>query len=269
MGLLDDLKKKTEEKKATEEQVALSQQELEQHYQDEIHPLMLDVYKYFNELIEHLNFLEQPSIAQYPFLPGNEKTGLEQKNYKLVIDSTQTTKNVMLNFECHFPDPLEVEVNGKEKIEDYSELLTSFKVKHDRRDRKDSDFKLVHANFTVEGPVYGSVNFVGDVENARIDLIMRNLEKPGAVKHALKKEQLNEEFLDRLAKYLIRESDDFLKLEIDDSAKEQIRKFLEDAEKQREQELKEAEERLKAEEEAEKNKPGRFDGLLNKIKPKK
>jgi hypothetical protein len=76
MGLLDDLKKKTEEKKATEEQAALSQQELEQRYQDEIHPQMLDIYKYFNELIEHLNFLEQPSIARYPLLPGNEKNRL-------------------------------------------------------------------------------------------------------------------------------------------------------------------------------------------------
>lgn len=269
MGLLDDLKKKSEEKKATEEQVALSQQELEQHYQDEVHPLMLDVYKYFNQLIEHLNFLEQPSIAQYPLLPGNEKTGLEQKNYKLVIDSTHTTKNVLLSFECHLEKPLQVEVNGKEKIESYSEVLTNYKVKFDRRDRKDSDFKLVHANFTIFGPVFGSVNFIGDIEKTHVDLVLRNLERAGTVKHVLQKEQLNEEFLDRLAKYLIRESEDFLKLEIDDSAKEQIRKNLEQAEKQREQELAEAEKLLKEEEEAEKNKPGRFDSLINKIKPKK
>lgn len=249
MGLLDDLKKKTEEKKATEEQVALSQQELEQHYQDEIHPHMLDIYKYFNELIEHLNYLEQPSIASYPLLPGNEKAELEQKNYKLVIDSTQTTKNVMLNFECHFPQPVEVEVNGQEKIEDYTELLKSYKVKYDRRDRKDQDFKLVHSIFNVQGPVFGSVNFIGDIPNSRVDLILRNVERPGSVKHVLKKEQLNEAFLDRLAKYLIRESDDFLKLEIDDSAKEQIRKHLEEAERQREEELAEAERRIKEEEE--------------------
>ena len=249
MGLLDDLKKKTEEKKATEEQAVLSQKELEQQYQDDIHPHMLEIYNYFNQLIEHLNFLEQPSRAKYQLLPGNEKIELEQKNYKLVIDSTHTTKNVALSFECHLEKPREVEVSGKEKIESYSEILTNYKMKHDRRDRKDSDFKLVNANFSLFGPIFGSVNFIGDVGKTHVDLMLRNVERPGTVKHVLQKEQLNEDFLDRLAKYLIRESEDFLKLEIDESAKEQIRKNLEEAEKQREQELKEAEQRIKEEEE--------------------
>ena len=269
MGLLDDLKKQADAKKATEQRVALTQQELEQYYQDEIHPHMLDIYKYFNEMIEHLNYLEHPTIAKYPLLPGFEKVELNQQMYKLVIDSIQTTKNILLNFECHFPSALEVEVGGKERIEDYTETLNNYKIKFGRRDRKDEDFKLVHASFKVEGPVFASVNFVGDVENSCVNLLLRNVEKPGLVKYVLRKEQLNEEFMDRLAKYLIRESDDFLKLDIDESAKEQIRKNLEAANKQREQEFIEAEKRLLEEQEAEKNKRTRLDTFLDKLKPKK
>jgi hypothetical protein len=269
MGLLDDLKKQADAKKATEQQAALSQQEREQYYQDVLHPGMLNIYNYLNEMISHLNYLEQPTTAQYPLLPGKEKLDLNQGYYKIVIDSTQTTKNITLSFECQFPNLLEVNVEGKDRIEDYTDTLNNYKVRYERRDKKDEDFKLVEACFKVEGPVFASVTFAGDVEQSRINLFLRNVEKPGLVKHVLKSDHLHDEFLDRLAKYLIRESDDFLKLDIDESAKQQIRKNLQAANQQREQELIEAEKRLQEEQEAEKNKRTHFDTLIEKLKPKK
>lgn len=269
MGLLDDLKKQADAKKVTEQQAVLSQQELEQYYQDEIHPGMLNIYNYLNEMISHLNYLEHPTIARYPFLPGNEYVELTQSQYKAVIDSTKTTKNITLNFECHFPEPLLVDVDGKDRIEGYSDVLKNYKIKFDRRDEKDKDYKLVRSHFSVEGPVFAMVNFMGDIEKSCVNLFMRNVEKPGITKHVLKPEHLNNEFMDRLAKYLIRESDDFLKLDMDENAKDEIRKKLQEVQQQREQELIDAEKRLKEEEEAEKNKRGRFDTFLDKIKPKK
>lgn len=269
MGLLDDLKKQAEAKKATEQQAALTQQELEKYYQDNIHPGMLNIYNYLNEMISHLNYLEHPTIARYPFLPGNQLTELTQGEYKAVIDSTNTTKDITLSFECGFAKDLIVDVEGKDRIESYSDILKEYKIKFERRDEKDADYKLVRSHFRVIGPVYAMVNFVGDIEKSCVNLFMRNIERPGLIKHTLKPEHLNDDFMDRLAKYLIRESDDFLKLDIDDSAKDEIRKKLQEAQQQREQELMEAEQRIREEEEAEKNKRTRFETFLDKIKPKK
>ena len=269
MGLLDDLKKQAEAKKITEQQAVLSQQDLENHYQETIHPGMMNIYNYLNEMISHLNYLEHPTIAAYPLSPNNEKIELTQGEYKVVIDSTKTTKNITLNFECRFPEMFSVDVDGIDSIENYDEVLKSYKVKFERRDEKDSDFKLIRSHFVIKGPVFCMVNFEGDTEKLCVNIFMRNVEKPGMSKFVLRAEHLNDELMDRLAKYLIRESEDFLKLDIDENAKEEIRKKVQEAQRQHEQELLEADRRLKEEEEAEKNKPSRFDSLLNKIKPKK
>lgn len=264
MGLLDDLKKQADDLKAREQQEKERLKKLNDFYQENIHPGMLSIYKYLNEMIEHLNYLNKDIPAQIPLLPNHEKTEVLQKEYNLVIDSIEQTKNISLKFRCTLPQKLEIYLTGKDRILDYNDWLNSYKIRFNRRDTKDDNYELLGSNFIVEGPINCNVSFIGDIENSCVNLLLRNVEYPGIAKHILKPHHLNDEFMDKLGKYLLRENDDFLRLDMDESAKEQIRKNLEEDQKQREKELQEMEELLNKE-----NKRKGLDSLFNKIKPKK
>ena len=69
MGLLDELKKQSDVLKAKEQQEKERQQKLNQYYQDEIHPGMLNIYKYLNQMIEHLNYIKDDTTAMIPLYP--------------------------------------------------------------------------------------------------------------------------------------------------------------------------------------------------------
>lgn len=266
MGLLDDLKKQSDDLKAKEQQEKERQQRLNQYYQDEIHPGMLNIYKYLSQMIEHLNYIKGDTTAMIPLLPNHEKTALKQKEYNLVIDSVEQTKNITLKFECHLPNKIKVELFGKDKSLNYNDRLNAYKIKFHRRDNKDANYELLGSRFDVEGPLHCAVTFAGDVDNSCVNLFLRNIEGPGVTRHILKAHHLNDEFMDKLGKYLLRENEDFLKLDMDDSTRAQIRQNLAEAQKQREQEMIEVEQRLK--EELDTKRSG-LDKLFDKLKPKK
>ena len=70
-------------------------------------------------------------------------------------------------------------------------------------------------------------------------------------KHTFKERHITEEYVDELGKFILRQNPEFLKLDIEDDHKEQIRQHIQADIKQRQQELSDAESLLKLEEEKE------------------
>lgn len=108
------------------------------------------------------------------------------------------------------------------------------------------------AQFSIVGPVNVSVMFRADVEARAIRLLLRNVEQPGVVQHPLRVEQIDKHFFDKLAAYLLRESNELVRLEITDSHREQIRQKVAEEQNRRASELAEAEEAKREEAERQK-----------------
>ena len=264
MGFLDELKGQAASKRQQELE---HQQKLERQqafYQKEIHPRMQEIYRYLNEMTDHLNYINEETVVSYPVKPEKVTHPFYQRHYKVTIDSARTIQKITLKFSCELDEPVKYEVMGKEPVQKMKEWLNDYKIKYTARDYKDDSYELVSSKFTIEGPINVSVYFSGDMENGCVHLYLSNFESPGVRKHVLQPYHINQEFLDKFARFLLRKDDKFMNLDITDTHKQTIREKVEEERLKREQELLEAE--RQAEEEANKKRAGILNGIFNKDK---
>ena len=249
MGILDDLKNQSDIQKSGEASEAQRQAELLKYYQENLHPKMLQIYAFLNEFIEHLNYIKTETDVNYPVKSDGSMQLFKQSDYKVTIDSATEIKEINLRFYCKLEEPVVIELENSERIQRFADVLHSYRIDFDRTDNKDSNYELISAKFKVNGPVPVNVILHGDIETSSIHLLLNNFEKPGASKHTYKERHITDEFIDGLGKFILRQNPLFLKLDIEDGHKEQIRQNIQADLKQRQHEMEEADRLLKLEEE--------------------
>ena len=254
MGILEDLKNQSDIQKAGEASEVQRQADLLKFYQENLHPKMLQLYKFLNELTEHLNYLKTETKVSYPVRPDGSMQEFEQADYKVTIDSANEVKEINLRFACDLKEPLIFEVENSERILRYTDVLHSYRTEFDRTDKKDDNYDLISAKFKVIGPIPVNIILQGDVETSSIHLILNNFDKPGFSKHTYKERHITEEFIDGLGKFILRQNPMFLKLDIEDEHKEKIRQNIQADLKQRQREMEEADRLLELEKNKEKEK---------------
>lgn len=249
MGILDDLKNQSEIQKADEVKEKQRQAALLKYYQDKLHPKMLKLYAFLNELTEHLNYIKTETNVSYPVHPDGSMQGFMQSDYKITIDSATEVKEINLRFYCYLKVPLIFEIENSKRILCYDDVLQSYHIDFDRTDSKDNNYDLISSKFKVIGPVPVNIILQGDIATSSIHLILSNFEKPGISKHTYKERHITEEFIDGLGKFILRQNPQFLKLDIANEHKEQIRQNIQADLKQRQQEIDDVERQLKLDEE--------------------
>lgn len=250
MGILDELKSQSGVQEAVEKEELQNQTDLQKHYQENIQPKMLQLYSFFTKFTEQLNLMP-PAPASYPVKPDGDMLEFEQSGYKLTADNVQEPKDINFSFVCSLKVPSVFKIENIERIERYSDLLTSFRIVFERKDEKNKNYELVGTSFKVIGLMPVNVTLQVNLETFSIDLILNNFEMPGKHKYVYKDNQITEKFIDDLGRYTIRQNPDFMKLDIDDEDKEKIRQNIQAEIQRRQQELEEAERLLKLEEEQE------------------
>ena len=254
MGLLDDLKNQAENLQAQEQGEGGAGHKAE-YYAKEIHPRMVEIYGFLKEMAKNLNIIKPETIVEYPILPGGQKQSFRQGEYKVDVDNHQQIKEIKFTFKAELEKPITLKVKGEDNVKKQAELLASYKILCQRKDFKDNNYKHTHSDFIISGPVNITIQFVGDVETSSVQLFLGNFETPGIAKRILDLKNLNQEFLDKFGRYILREDNKLFSLDISEKDKQAIREMVEKERLKREQEIAEME-RL-AEEEAEKQKSSR------------
>lgn len=103
------------------------------------------------------------------------------------------------------------------------------------------------AEFSVDNEVPVVFAFTANIEKSCIDLMVSNFDRIGVIRVQLKPEQVDEELLDRLGRYIIRQRSDFLELDITEEEREKIRQQVRESQLLRDCELHAAEARERAE----------------------
>jgi hypothetical protein len=124
-----------------------------------------------------------------------------------------------------------------------------------------SEQEIIGINFQMQLKVKVYLTFKVDLDQEVIQMITTNYAEFKNDRMPLKPHRLNEEWLDRLGKYILRKEENLHALQMDDSAKESIRKMLEEERLGRQKELEEAIKREEAEREEEKK-----NSLMGKLK---
>jgi hypothetical protein len=251
MGLLDDLRHQAGKQRLGEEEDAARQAEREAFYREQIMPLMHKAFQYYTELIEHLNYIKPDTTVNYPLLPDGQPMPLKQGEYTIVIDSSKELKQIDIKFECNLNQPIDFEIVGKEAILRHADRLDRYRFKYQRVDKKDNQYELESAKFKLEGPMPLYMGILADIGQSRINILLRNFTDPGMLRYTLTPEQFNEEFMDRLGRFILRQEKNLFTSNMSEDARAEIRRKLEEERLQKEQEMAEREAELKAIEEEE------------------
>lgn len=269
MGLIDELRSEVDKQKDRE------QKEKERHaaaiafYEAEIQPRMQAAERYLGELTAHLNYLNADIVVSDYLAYHEELDGLRQQDYKLKTSTSDSGQRVSLFFMCQGEGDFCYQVEGKLKIEHEVDRLYSKSLHYECNRSLRSDDPIPRATFIIKREVPVRFTFDADAMRPSIDLVILNFEEIGLKRYRLRPEQLTEELLEEMGKMILRKGHAFLRHEIPDEHREQIRARLLEEQQQREQELVEIEAREAAEAATRQPGPGvlgRVRGLFSKDK---
>ncbi|WP_455208737.1 hypothetical protein [Kaarinaea lacus] len=238
MGLLDDLKQQSESKKAEENQESQRREKAEEFYRKKVQPKLTEIYTHYSELTKHLNYVKPNTIAKYGINLAGQVAEFKQGDYKVQVDSTTDTSYISVRCICSRPTDIEFVVDDPSAINKNKHFLNENGLNYQVYPRNNGE---PGARFTIQAEIAAELLFKGDRENGCIHLVVVNFESLGRRNRTLQVQEINDQFLDGLDRFLIRENDNFFKLDIDEKAREEIRAKVQEEQRRRIEELKEME----------------------------
>lgn len=267
MGLLDDLRQQS----ATLQEKELKEQEKRAHaenvYKTQTIPALNKIYETLKELAKHLNYINLDISATYQFNVDGLMITLKQVEHQATIDSSKETKLVNFTCRCEHAKDIVFKAAGKTKVEENLQFLKNSSIVFQFKPDKNDAHEITGAHFLVKPSIPVSMNFKPDIDNCCIKITMQNFGDLSVRSYVMQPERVNDEFVDRLGRFIVREIDDLFNEKVDDQTRELLRAKIEEEQNQRQAELQEAE-RVRAEEEEKKRLEAansRF-GFLKKIK---
>jgi hypothetical protein len=273
MGILDDLREEASLKQSEQQEDTIAREKLEHNYLILILPKMQQLFSYFKELLDYLKVIETPiEILQYSNRYPNLGV-LYQQDYRLSTDKHGGIANfeklteITLRFSCLGKEDDEFihQTNNKLEAEQEKDFLASRKLKF-HLDRHLGNTKDGATTFHISRRIPVVFQFSVDYDRSRIRLTMHNHENFEQRSHFIDPNNIDEAFMDKLARYILRKDTEFLRMEIDESAKEKIRLQVEAQKQAYEAELEAAQRLEEAEQQnaQEKNMAARVKSLINK-----
>lgn len=231
MSILDELRQKTDQKKAEQLQQESTRQNLEAIYQAALLPKMQYFYDCLNETIKHLNFLEEAILinnysSRYP-----EFGQLSQKNYKINTDGYSGLADynrlmqINVSFFCEADGEFTYTQESKRLIEAEVAFLHARRLAFSWKN-KGTATALECASFTIRRKIPVSFKLGIDYPLSLLKVTINNHENLEFFSKNYSPEQLDDNLLDVLVSYLMRRDNRLIRLDISDAHKTIIQNQL-------------------------------------------
>ena len=255
MGYLDELRKQATEKQQREAAQARYQQALRKDYLEKVHPLMVKIYSHLSEFIAHFQVVWPAINTDYALTASGTVARLTQQDHKIVTDSRDEMKEIIFRYTCLGDENIRYQVENRKNIDKHIEYLQRHNLKFDSRMYRNDNHEISHAIISVVPVVAVTVLINGEIETGKIRFRFHNVEALGTRTHTFSPEQITDDLIDNLIKYIARETDHFMQLDISEAARRKLQHKLKLEKMRREQELAEAEKRYQAEQTGNGKKP--------------
>lgn len=106
MGLLDDIHNQADRKRQRLNEDAHLAHHQEKTYIEHINPRLKKAYSYFNELINELNFLDEPVYCAYEISGAGIQQDFYHGRYTIASDSSQRLTEINISFLCQRDKPI-------------------------------------------------------------------------------------------------------------------------------------------------------------------
>jgi hypothetical protein len=210
MAFLDDLKKEAEAKRLKEQSetqsklVAVSQNFLL------VQTKYRDILRYLQEFANQLNVMDLGVKRSY-FIEGvGVIDNFQPKDYGVSVDSIRISQKDFVNtINFRFRCTTDKDISLIDMQKDY---LWQNNVKYECTEYKNERGLVNRAIFKVSSEIPVSVKFTADFENARINLLIKNLNGLTVNEFTYDANEIDQKFMDELAKYLLDKPNTFRSL---------------------------------------------------------
>ncbi len=199
MSILDELKKEAEATQARHDSEVQAVKIRRTRAEAALLPKMNAMFEYFNELQNYVQVVKPDVNVSLKLLEIGNVTGLGQGDYKLSTDNREQITSFTFRFVCSKKGAAQVVVEEGNMATAYRDYIRDNQLRAKVRPGNKGG-----SVFIVDMTIPVSVSFSIDMENAQLILRLRNFETMGVTQHSLTREQVDDKFLDELAKAILR-----------------------------------------------------------------
>ena len=207
MSLLDDLKKKAQEKSALQTQdlsQTLQQHELNWH---KMAPKLFIAMNYFKEMADTLNVLEPEDLCQFNLTKNFALKNLRKRNFRILKDRDGTGRTFSFRYDLIGSEEHRAAVNGQALVDKLRNMLNEEQIKF-----HEVPETVTRVEFVIKPKVTTSFNYVADVKNGMVNLTIKNYDGIMSQLIRYKPENLTDELLDETIKFILNQENRFLEL---------------------------------------------------------
>jgi len=237
MSYLEQLKDEAQARQKQEQAQELlrkqQQAQREKLFRTQVKPALEQLRRYLREMIEQLNILKLDTRASYKIKGYDDSIDdFQQQDYRVLLideleaiksttlyphlkkraDSIDTSDNIILRCKCKAPYKLRIKKHKKREVALQKEYFVKHHIRFTCDEETDANFHFIAALFIVELVIFVEFEFVSHFETSTIDLTVTNFTELGQKFYTLQPKEINNQWLDELAKYILREPNNLLVL---------------------------------------------------------
>jgi len=204
MSYLDQLKKQAEQQKAQELSKLQKEQKQEDTFRVKVKPALRGIHRYFMELVKHLNYIKPVTSVSYVIEGYGELYDLQQSNYR-ISGYTEKGNECTFLFECRGLHNVRVMKRTEVEMNALKKELWKHGIRFECSERLDNGYKFDTALFVINPIIHVKFHFRANLEAANIDLTVRNFDQLNERFFTIQPKEVNRQFLDEMAKYILRQ----------------------------------------------------------------
>jgi len=259
MGILDELRDKSTKKQADDSAHINQEQLAAKNYKQDILPRMQLAFKYFKEITEHVNFLDQ-AIEVVNYSNKYQRLGkLKQVDYKINTDeyggfvNHDEIMHINISFLCVGDGEISFKKEGKGLIESEVAFLHKKNIPFSWKYIDMVKGSSV-ARFNINKRIPVKFRFEVDYPKSKINLLINNHLNFDSYKQVFEPGEVNQELLDEIASYMLRKDYDFIRLRLSNKERKNVPQELDESQREHINSLK----KIYAEEPVEEKKGRKF-----------
>ncbi len=229
MSTLEELKKAAESAKGQNKSAELQGEERLEEFKKTIRPKMKEVFRYFKDVVDTLNVLEQETKRDIIFEGNGELTGLVQGSYFITASVDDSFSEVSIGFRCEGKRPHALNLKTPLSLAHQKDYLFNHGIKFRITEKRDHRGDLVSARMEISPGIPCSLRFRTNPEAEHVELTLRNIGKVGERRIKLKPDYLKDSFYDEVVKFILNKPSKFdvqEKLDMDENTRRRLQERL-------------------------------------------
>lgn len=207
MSFLDQLKQQAQEVKIQESATEQKKKEISARFEKLTKPKLRQIHSYLYEMVEQLKLIQPNPPVHYSIPVLGEYKDLKQDEYILGGFNEQNV-TFFLRISCHSRRKNVFEIRDIHEVDKMRDYLWAHNIRFKWLQDNDKQQKFLRALFNLEGEIFIEFTFRAEPETANIHLNVRNFEEFGKVDYLISPQDIDSKFLDKLAMYITRHSEE-------------------------------------------------------------